>query len=269
MLLLLLAITGTFVLAQQPVIDAHVHADFGDRTPAQLLADWKQAGVVGAVFHTSRDGSGRKPPEQPKNSITCLGVADSVDLAAIESGLKAKQYGCVKIYLGYVYRYASDPAYTPIYHLAAKYDVPVVFHTGDTITQDGKVKYAHPLTIDEVAVDHRKTTFVLAHCGNPWTQDAAEVAYKNPNVYLECSALLLGDLSRMAPDKVNKYVVEPISWVFGYLEDPRKLLFGSDWPASDLKSYLEAYKRAIPREHWQLVFHDNAARVFRLEKPRP
>ena len=29
---------------------------------------------------------------------------------------------------------------------------------------------------------------------------------------------------------------------------------------------VEAYKRAIPKEHWKAVFHDNAVRVFKLRE---
>jgi hypothetical protein len=57
------------------------------------------------------------------------------------------------------------------------------------------VKFSHPLTIDEVAVDHPDITFVIAHAGNPWIESAAEVAYKNPNVYLDGSAFVIGDCS--------------------------------------------------------------------------
>ena len=108
-----------------------------------------------------------------------------------------------KIYLGYVHRYAYDPVYRPYYEFAGKYKVPVVFHTGDTASKRAKLKYADPLTVDEVAVDYPNTTFVIAHCGNPWIESAAEVAYKNDNVYLECSALLTGDLSSMRPRQVE------------------------------------------------------------------
>jgi len=125
------------------------------------------------------------------------------------------------------------------------------------------------LTIDEVAVDHPKVTFVIAHCGNPWIESAAEVAYKNPNVYLEGSALLIGDLTRSPREKVDTFVVKPLSWIFGYLENPTKLMFGSDWPLTDMRSTIEAFKRAIPPEHWKAVFHDNAARVFRFPPKTP
>jgi predicted TIM-barrel fold metal-dependent hydrolase len=106
--------------------------------------------------------------------------------------------------------------------------------------------------------------FVIAHCGNPWIESAAEVAYKNPNVFLECSAMVVGDSARLRRLDLDQLVVRPIAWVFTYVEDPSKLMFGSDWPLVDVASYVEAYKRAIPREHWRKVFYENALRVFKI-----
>ena len=255
-----------------PIIDAHTHTRFGGgtndetgspQTQDQYFKEWREAGIVGAVAHTA-DNGGNVYDVKNRNVIYCGGVGKEIDLQRIADGLKNKQFRCIKIYLGYAHRYAYDAAYKPVYALAAKYDVPVVFHTGDTYSKDAKVKYADPLTIDEVAVDHPNVNFVIAHCGNPWIQSAAEVAYKNANVYIECSAMLTGDLDKESPEKVDTYVVRPIAWVFGYLEDPKKMMFGTDWPLVSMKPYVEAYTRAIPKEHWQAVFHDNAARVFKF-----
>jgi uncharacterized protein len=201
-----------------PVIDAHTHTDFSGgpertsgiaKTEAQYFKEWREAGVVGAVAHTSPIGANFHDLKD-RNVVYCAGVGVTIDTAGIEAGLKSGKYGCIKIYLGYVHRFAYDPAYNAIYRLAEKYDVPVVFHTGDTYSARAKVKYADPLTIDEVAT-------------------------------------------------------KPIAWVFGYLEDPRKLMFGTDWPLTSMKPYLDAYKKAIPQEHWKAVFHDNAVRVFKLQ----
>lgn len=255
------------------IIDAHTHTDFTGgpertsripKTEAEYFKQWHDAGVVGAVAHTSASGANYHDLKS-RNVIHCAGVNTSVDAVGIESGLKSGKYSCIKIYLGYVHRYAYDPQYEAVYKLAEKYDVPVVFHTGDTYTTGAKLKYADPLTIDEVAVDHPRVRFVIAHCGNPWIESAAEVTYKNPNVYIECSALLIGNLSEMPNDKIETYVTRPIAWVFGYIEDPKKMMFGTDWPLTAIKPYLEAYKRAIPKEHWKAVFHDNAARVFKFQ----
>lgn len=259
-----------------PIIDAHTHTHFTGKpeplsgipqTQEEYFRQWREAGVVGAVAHTDTSGGGFHDLKK-QNVIYCAGIGPRENLSRLEANLKSGKYGCLKVYLGYIYRYANDPRYRPLYRLAEKYDVPVVFHTGDTSSAKGKLKYADPLTIDEVAVDHPKMKFVIAHCGNPWIESAAEVAYKNPNVYLECSAMLIGKLDEMPAEKVDAFVVRPISWIFGYVEDPKKLMFGTDWPLTDIKTYVEAYKRAIPKEHWKAVFHDNAARVFKFTASR-
>ena len=255
------------------VIDAHTHTDFSDKhertsgitdSKEQYFREWREAGVVGAVSHSSS-------PEEKQEDLRaygvthCMGMRAKVNVAKVEAGLKSGQYGCLKIYLGYIAQWAYDPAYEPVYKLAEKYGVPVVFHTGDTYDQDGFVKYADPLQIDEVAVKHRKVNFVIAHCGNPWHQTAAQVAYKNDNVYIECSAMMIGDIKKEADADLRRYLIDPTSWIFGYIGNPKKMMFGTDWPLVGIKDYLEAYKRAIPREHWRAVFHDNAVKVFKMK----
>ena len=256
-----------------PIIDTHTHTSFSStpertsgipRTQDQYFKEWAEAGVVGAVAHTSSTGSGFYDLKS-RNVIYCAGIGETTDIRKLDADLRSGKYGCIKIYLGYVHRYAYDRLYEPFYQIAQKYDVPVVFHTGDTYSVKAKLKYADPLTIDEVAVDHPNVRFVIAHCGNPWIQSAAEVAYKNPNVYLECSALLIGDLDKKPKEDVETYVVRPIAWIFGYLEDPTKMMFGTDWPLTSIKPYVDAYKRAIPKEHWRAVFYDNAVRVFKFK----
>ncbi|MEQ1874994.1 MAG: amidohydrolase family protein [Bdellovibrionia bacterium] len=233
-------------------------------TKEQLEKEFKEAGIVGAVAHTTVDGEGYDPALKRLGIIHCGGVRKKVDEARLEKGLKDGRYKCVKIYLGYEYQYAYDKGYESVYRLAKKYGVPVVFHTGDTYDPKGKLKFAEPMAIDEVAVDHPDVTFVIAHCGNPWIQTAAEIAYKNPNVYLECSALLIGDMTEQGEEALQENMIKPIHWIFNYIEDPKKLMFGTDWPLVSVKQYLEVYKLAIPEEHWPAVFYENAKRVFKI-----
>lgn len=255
------------------IIDAHLHTRFGGepyplsgipQTRERLLAEMKEAGVVGGIAHTDSTGAGWSEDLAAHGIVHCRGVGSNPDLEGLLSALESGRFRCLKIYLGYIPRYPTDPAYEPVYRLAARFGVPVVFHTGDTSASDALVKYAHPLDIDEVAVGHRDVTFVIAHAGNPWFESAAEVTYKNPNVVLEGSAILAGDLDAYPDEAVEELLVRPLRRVFLYVEDPTRIMFGSDWPVTDIPSYVAAYKRAIPREHWQAVFHDNAVRVFKL-----
>ena len=248
------------------IIDAHLHTRFKSaRDREDFFAEMKANHVVGAVAHTGDNGTRGYEDLRDHGIIHCFGVGEKFgrkEQGSLEDGLRSGKYSCIKIYLGYIPIYATDSYYSPAYRLAEKYGVPVVFHTGDTLDRDGKVKYSDPMQIDEIAVDHRKTTFVIAHCGNPWIDTAAEIAYKNPNVFMDVSAFLIGDLENEPAEKLEEYVTKPVRWIFGYIEDPTKLMFGTDWPLTKMKPYIEAIQRAIPREHWRAVFHDNALRVF-------
>src|SRR4051812_5605908 len=116
-----------------PVIDAHTHTDFDDKpepasgivnSRAEYLRELKEAGVVGAVAFTADHGQGYVDLKA-QNVVHCAGVREEVRAAELEAGLKDGKYRCLKIYLGYAHRFASDPLYEPVYALARKYDVPV------------------------------------------------------------------------------------------------------------------------------------------------
>jgi len=253
------------------IIDAHTHTflDTASKaafpmkvaTEADFFNELKAAGVRAAIAHTVYE-NGAYVDLRARNVIHCAGIGPKVNTQFVTKGLQSGKYSCIKIYLGYIPRYAYDRAYQPLYKLAEKYSVPVVFHTGDTVVKDAVIKYADPLTIDEVAVKFPKVKFVIAHCGNPWIQSAAEVAYKNDNVYMDVSGFLIGNVDEQSTEKVDTYVIKPVKWIFGYVENPKKLMFGSDWPLTNIRTYAEAIKKAIPREYWQDVFHDNALEVF-------
>ena len=165
-------------------------------TEKEYFREMKEAGIVGAVAHTAENGNYYKNL-RAKNVIHCAGSEAKVDVPRIERGLKSGQYSCIKIYLGYVHQYAYDKNYEPAYQLAEKYHVPVVFHTGDTDSKRAKLKYADPLTVDEVAVDHPNVNFIICHLGSPWFGDCMEVVYKNKNVYTDISGLVLGNFTEI------------------------------------------------------------------------
>jgi|OpeIllAssembly_1097287.scaffolds.fasta_scaffold31020_2 hypothetical protein len=265
--------TGLPKDSQLKIIDAHTHCVFNNtrektsnimQSKEEYLKEMTDHNVVGAVAHTGYLGDFYEDLKE-RNVIFCYGVGDEINEKEIDEALKSGKYGCVKIYLGYIHRYAFDDAYKRIFKIAETYDVPVVFHTGDTYSAKAKLKYADPMSIDEVAVDHPKVRFVIAHCGNPWIHTAAEVAYKNANVYLDLSGIIVGDLDQNSRENVDNYLVKPIGWIFNYVGSPSKILYGSDWPLVNMGQYIQAIKKAIPEEHWKAVFHDNAVNVFKLK----
>ena len=282
------------------VIDVHIHTNFQDSvlqkqaqrisgidfTPQGLLAEMaanhvQQALTIGfdsdggELSHDAANPMGLKMYARYGSALRMVGLIGGINpyqldqdgLEAIEQALRERQVRGLKIYLGYYHLHADDDRYKPVYELAGRYKVPVVLHTGDTYSANAKVRFAHPLRIDDIAVDFREVTLVLAHLGNPWTVDAGELLYKNPNVYGDLSGFLIGDAGYFHDPKNAAGIddaVERITKAFRWVENPAKFLYGSDWPLAPMKPYLDFVRRAIPAEHHRAVLHDNARAVFRL-----
>jgi predicted TIM-barrel fold metal-dependent hydrolase len=198
---------------------------------------------------------------------------DDKHLERVEDSLKRGGVVALKAYLGYLHHGPESPGYRPYYRLAAKYNIPVIFHSGDTWSHLAKVKYAHPLHIDEVAVDFPETNFVIAHMGNPWLMDTAEVIYKNnkkgvkENVWADLSALVVGsadDFENYRKQGVLKTVSEDVRKAIEFAERPDRFLFGSDWPLAPMKVYRDFIRELVPGQYHQAVFYDNAKALFKV-----
>lgn len=259
-----------------PIIDAHAHfhskqqKNFNQPSQA-ILEEFQAAQVKGAVIHFS-DAENFKAQVNRKGPIewkTCMGLHPGDTVKKVEKGIQEGRFQCLKVYLGYVPLWATDRFYIPFYRLAEKHQIPVVFHTGDTYDKHAKVKYADPLQIDEVAVDFPKVKFVIAHMGNPWFDSAAEVVYKNDNVFVDVSALVLGDVNELSQPEKEELVKKPLHWFYTYVADPKKFLYGSDWPLLKQQPYIDLMKEIIPEKDWHLFFYQNAKDVFGFKVNNP
>lgn len=201
----------------------------------------------------------------PANIVCCPGInpydLKEEALHRLELDLQKPNVVGIKIYLGYYPFYAYDQVYEPVYALAEKYSVPVVFHTGDTYSERGLLKYSHPMAIDEVAVKHRNVTFMMAHFGDPWTLTGAEIIYKNPNVYADLSGLIVGTEKELKKRSEGRFL-DHLRHALVFADSYDKLLFGTDWPLAPVGPYIEFIKGLIPEEHHEDVFYNTALRVF-------
>lgn len=287
------------------VIDVHIHVDHSRLTAAAeaappeegdpldmaverraevVRAEMQSAGIVHALCMprraTDEDPLGIAETLRIVERVPGLhpvGIADprrtdAAHLARVEAMLQRKAVKALKAYLGYLHFGPEHPNYRPYYDLAGQHGIPVVFHTGDTYSHLAKLKYAHPLLVDEVAVDFPRVKFVMAHLGNPWLPDAAEVIYKNnkrerANVWADISAFLVGTAEAFQGYResgVVRTIVGRIRDAFHFAERPDRFLYGSDWPLAPMAVYRDFMLEAIPDEHHQAVFRDNARALFGL-----
>lgn len=264
------------------IIDCHTHLNrYDDTQPATLeeryrlmKTQMKLHGIDYALVLTSYKDNERRPRLDEVLEIVGpdpqVGVVAGVsyrnyrahDLANLRILLKTGRIKGLKLYPGYEPFYPHDPRMRVVYELAGEFGVPVMIHTGDTFDPEGKVKYAHPLEVDEVAVDFREVTFVICHLGNPWVTDTMEVIYKNANVVADFSGLTLGHFE----ERFERYMLEQINEFVAFAGDPSKLLFGTDWPVADMGDYVRFVRQLqMSAEENEQILWRNAARIFKID----
>ena len=290
--------------APSPIVDSHIHAvpcvPNLKQSPAEreklldapaeaiapaLQAEMNQAGI-GRAFGMGCLNGGEDDPLGIDKTIRLAGLVRGIQaigaldprrtdrhhLRLVERQLNKERALVVgfKAYLGYVRAGPADPGYEPYYKLAAKYSLPVIFHTGDTWSKTAKLRYAHPIGVDDVAADHPEVRFVIAHFGNPWFIDAAEVIYKNDNVWADLSGLYVGDDKSLTdllkqeplPSVGSGVLIGELRNALAYAERPERLLYGTDWPLVSMPVYRRFIEAILPKENHQMVFRNNAEALF-------
>jgi predicted TIM-barrel fold metal-dependent hydrolase len=137
--------------------------------------------------------------------------------------------------------YPNDPACYRVYEKCAELGLPVVIHTGQEIGPL-RSECTKPIFIDQPANDFPELTFVMAHAGMAWWQEAAEIAWHHQNVYLDIAywqAKYLRSPERFAQE------------LRGLLSTAGKgrVFFGTDWPA--LRTV-----RKVRHDTWVQVLRD-------------
>ena len=208
----------------------------------------------------------------PKFLSYCIGLDNWVmnksnfkdSLILIEENLQRCECVGIKLYPGYQHFYVSDDSLEPLYKLAVKYGKPVAIHTGLTAMSGAYLRYSHPLVIDEAAAKFPNVQFVMCHLGEPWINDAVAVLSKNPNVATDLSGMLEGKIPDMEWFlKKKKFYIEQMRGWLEYLNDYKRIMFGTDWPLANLSDYIEFTKAFIPQEEWEQVFYKSAMDIYK------
>jgi len=148
----------------------------------------------------------------------------------------------------------NDRHYYPLYAECIELNIPFclqVGHTGPLCPSEP----GRPIPyLDEVALDFPELRLVGGHIGYPWTDEMIALATKYENVYIDTSAY---KPSRFPPS------------LTAYLRahGRRKVLFGSNYPMITPQACAEEVgSLALDEETTRFFLHENAERVFHLEK---
>jgi predicted TIM-barrel fold metal-dependent hydrolase len=153
----------------------------------------------------------------------------------------------------------NDRVAYPLYEVFAEARLPVLFHTGHSGIGTGmpggggiRLKYGHPMPIDDVAVDFPDMPIIMAHPSFPWQDEAISICMHKPQVYI--------DLSGWSPKYFSPTLVQYANTVLKH-----KVLFGSDYPWITPEKWMADFATiGIRDEVRPLIMKENAAKLFGL-----
>ncbi len=156
--------------------------------------------------------------------------ADCMDLlhhAVDDLGLKGAKFG--PIYNGVA---LSDSRMEPVLEFLQKRNLPLTMHMGTTFARNAPVDLGRAIHVEPVAMKFPDLTMVMAHMGHPWFEDAIAVARKQPNVFLDQSALFYRTW--------QYYNMLILSQEYKIVD---KIFFGTDYPFAEVGESVDGLLR--------------------------
>jgi predicted TIM-barrel fold metal-dependent hydrolase len=270
-------------------IDVHVHIEHTEEETATDAASAKYFGVSDVardtesiaeyyrsrrmacvVFSVDERLSGR--PQVP-NDVVAQFAAENSDVAiafasldptrgpeVVREARRLVESGLVrglKLHPPLQQFFPNDPIAYPLYEVFAEARLPVLFHTGHSGIGTGmrggggvRLKYGHPMPIDDVAVDFPDMPIIMAHPSFPWQDEAISVCLHKPQVYI--------DLSGWSPKYFSPTLIQYANTLLKH-----KVLFGSDYPLITPDRWLADFEKVAFRDEVRpLILRENAMRLF-------
>ena len=285
-------VTKGFDISRLAAIDVHVHLEhtgmssaadegarkyFGDSGATRdwnALADYYRSRKIGCVVFTVDETLSRRP--QVSNDAVVEFAAANADIALAFASLnptrgpeavrEAKRLVAaggirgLKLHPPLQEFFPNDRLAYPLYEVFAEARLPVLFHTGHSGIGSGlpggggiRLKYGHPMPIDDVAVDFPDMPIIMAHPSFPWQDEAISVCLHKPQVYI--------DLSGWSPKYFSSTLVQYANTLLKH-----KVLFGSDYPLLTPDRWLSDFEKiGIKDEVRPLILKENAVKLFGLD----
>ena len=171
----------------------------------------------------------------------------------------------------------DDDVCMPIYERAALRNMPILFHLGIVAAdrkgdplRDVSINRMRPVHLDRIARKFPTLSLIGAHLGNPWYDEAGEMARMHPNVYFD----LTGSTMKKKPPA---FLDELLWWhkneQYGMMGDKHpyeKIVFGTDVGLDLMEDVMNDYRGFMDHvdmsaEHRAAIWGGTVADIFRLD----
>jgi len=154
-----------------------------------------------------------------------------------------------------------------IYEFAASRCIPIFITQNTHFHPRGRMEYARPALLDEVANDFPTLTIVISALGHPWVEEGVALLGKHPRAFSDVAGLV-----RRSWQAYNALV---LAHQFNVMD---KILFGSDFPYSNAAEAIENLYRlhmmthgtslpTVPRDMLRSVVERDALTALGIARP--
>lgn len=245
------------------ITDAHMHLPTGFSTLTEqkeaLLQEMSRNGVCRGVILSDSElessiGSLTDCAELFKDcmNISVVGgispyIQYERQLAILERYIAEGTVVGIKLYCGHEPLFLNDPILQPVFGLAQRYRVPVLFHSGWDNAQ-----YTAPDIIRQTAIAHPHITLVCCHCCCPDISACFNAADDLENVYFDISSIADSDPTGFKP------ILEQ-----AICRMPERFIFGSDFGSCSQKAHLDFVQtlHLTEKDRHQLLYR-NAEHLY-------
>lgn len=173
-------------------------------------------------------------------------------LRILEKYIMEKKIVAVKLFCGHEKFCLNDNRLIPIYQIAGRYYVPILFHSGWE-----HAEYAEPNIVLAVSKQYPNINFICCHANYPKVTECIQQLRDCKNVYFDLSSI--ADNHRIAIG-FSELLSQQIH------EMPERFLFGSDYEGCDIKEHVDFIDNlGLSGIEKEMVFYNNAKRLYRLD----
>jgi predicted TIM-barrel fold metal-dependent hydrolase len=263
------------------IIDSHQHWRAGDAYFETLVQTYRPRNAMACVLTPMRGLEATRKAAADYPDVVIPYGQISVDNPAALSEISAFHEAGFKGIKMHVPKYNWDDfGYFPLYQRMQDLGIVALFHTGivsgsSDDPEPSSMARMRPAYLHTIARSFPQLRIQGAHLGNPWYDEAAEVARWEKHVYFDVTG------STLIKKQRNLAVFSEYLWWEGPTAHSssdavyafEKLVFGTDEGPDQLDNMLSRYEAMldandVPEASRQLIFGGTMARILGIT-PRP
>ena len=232
------------------LIDGHIHYEATDEWEKDFLEIYGNYNAIACILVNMVDLDRGIKFARANPDMVIPYAAVKIDSATILMDIQ-KSYdmgykGLGELFAVNQWNY-DDKKYDPVWALAEKLGMPIAPHTG--ILSIGILSRMRPGYLGTVAYRFPKLYIHAAHFGNPWYNEAAEVARRRPNLYFDITG------SSLIKKDTDPGYWKQFLWWTPYLGKPHmpkdalpafeKLVFASDQDPQGLEENIIRFNKML------------------------